>query len=117
MPAGDGCLAVASGAGHAESKVELPKVSKIDTLDNNPEARLSQALRSLAAASSGQAPAEVGETLTRAFRQHHARRRARRRAAVLGTILVLSLPALLLLKRPGVPAPVASATHSPSASS
>lgn len=89
-------------------------MSEIDPLHDNPEARLSQALRLLGAASASprQAPAEVGETLMRAFRGHHARRRARRRAAIVATILVLSLPALLLLRRRETRPGPNTATHS-----
>src|SRR5262249_40031321 len=89
---------------------------EIDPLKNNSDVRLSQALRSLAAASSSHAPAEVGETLARAFRQRYARRRARRRAAILVTIVVLSLPVWLLLKRPRVVAPTGTITQTAPAS-
>src|SRR5262245_47913594 len=87
---------------------------EIDPLDNNSEVRLSRALRSLAAASSSNAPPEVGETLARVFRQRHTRRRARRRTVILVTILVLSLPALLLLRKPRVEKPGDTATQSAS---
>jgi len=50
--------------------------------DLRPDARLSQALRGLAASSRRGAPAEVGAELATAFRRHHARRRLVRRVSV-----------------------------------
>lgn len=89
-------------------------MSGIDPLHDNSEARLSRALRLLAAASasSSQAPAEVGETLARAFRQRHARRRAVRRAAVMAALIVVAVPALLLLKKPWIHTPPKAVTQS-----
>jgi hypothetical protein len=74
---------------------------------NNSEARLSKALRSLAATSSGSTPLEVGEALVGAFRRHHARRRMVRRGAVAAAIVILvALPAVLVLsRREGVETP------------
>jgi len=67
---------------------------------NNSEARLSKALRSLAATSPGSAPSEVGEALAEAFRRHHTRRRMVRRSALAAAIVTLiALPALLVLSR------------------
>lgn len=53
--------------------------------DVKSDARLSEALRGLAASSRRGAPAEVGTGLAAAFRRHHARRRLVRRASI-GTI-------------------------------
>ena len=53
--------------------------------DLQSDARLSEALRGLAASSGRGAPAEVGAGLATAFRRHHARRRMVRRVTV-GTI-------------------------------
>jgi hypothetical protein len=55
---------------------------EIDMPENNSEARLTGALRSLSTSASTSAPAEIGEVLLGAFRRHHARRRVRRRAAL-----------------------------------
>ena len=67
---------------------------------NNSEARLSQALRSLAATSPGSAPPEVGDALAQAFRRHHARRRVVRRSTIAAAIVILlALPAALVLSR------------------
>lgn len=63
----------------------------------NPEARLRQALRSLSANSSAEAPPQIGEALTGAFRRHHARRRAVRRTAMAAVIFCVVLPATVLL--------------------
>jgi len=53
--------------------------------DLKSDARLSEALRGLAASSGRGAPAELGAGLAAAFRRHHARRRLIRRVSV-GTI-------------------------------
>jgi hypothetical protein len=50
--------------------------------DLKPDARLSEALRGLAASSGRGAPAEVGAGLTAAFRKHHARRRLVQRVSI-----------------------------------
>jgi hypothetical protein len=85
---------------------------QIDPHQDNSEARLTRALRSLAAASSRQAPAEIGETLARAFRRRHARRRALRRTALIAATVLVAIPALLWLKKPWVHAPVNTITQS-----
>jgi len=50
--------------------------------DAGPDARLTEALRGLAASSRQGAPAEVGAGLATAFRRHHVRRRLVRRMSV-----------------------------------
>lgn len=87
-------------------------MSKIDPLHDNSETRLSRALRTLAGASPTQAPAEVGETLARAFHQRHAGRRIVRRVALLAAIIALGAPALLLVKKASVQTPPNTVTYS-----
>ena len=65
----------------------------------NSEARLTKALRSMAAASAHNAPPEIGDALAQAFRRHHARRRAVRRATMTAAALIIVLPAVLLASR------------------
>jgi hypothetical protein len=66
--------------------------------DLKSEARLSQALRGLAASSGRGAPAELGAGLAAAFRRHHARRRLIRRVTVgtiaAGLVVVIGLMSL-----------------------
>jgi hypothetical protein len=84
MLAGNGGFAAASGASDVEDEVELAKMREIDPQsgDLKSDARLSEALRGLAASSGRGAPVEVGTGLAAAFRKHHARRRLVRRAGV-----------------------------------
>ena len=63
------------------------------------DVRLKAALRKLAAGSPGDASAETGATLARAFRHRHARRRQARMAAVVGLAACLAVSAGLLLKK------------------
>lgn len=65
----------------------------------NSEARLTKALRSMAAASARSAPPEIGDALAQAFRRHHARRRLVRRATMTAATLIIMLPAVLLVSR------------------
>jgi hypothetical protein len=97
--AGNGGLAAASRAGNVEDEIELPKMREIEPQSGDPlregqnaDARLSVALRGLAAASRQGAPVEVGAGLAMAFRRHHARRRLVRRVriAALAACLVLA---------------------------
>jgi hypothetical protein len=87
---------------------------------NNSEARLTKALRSLAATSPGSAPPEVGDALAQAFRRHHARRRVVRHSTIAAAIVILlALPAAVVLsRRHGVPTPSGNAggtvTNAPS---
>ena len=75
--------------------------------DNKSEARLRESLRSMAAATRRNAPAEIGDTLAIAFRRHHARRRLVRRVSLLATVFVTGLlSALLLSRKNGAEAPV-----------
>src|SRR6476469_2050952 len=87
MFAGNGGFAAASGACDVENEVELSEMHEIDPQsgDLKSDARLSEALRGLAASSGRGAPAEVGAGLATAFRRHHARRRLVRRVTI-GTI-------------------------------
>jgi len=65
---------------------------------HNSEARLRQALRSLSASSPAEAPQQIGDVLAGAFRRHHARRRAVRRAGIAAVVcLVLSAMVLLMV--------------------
>jgi hypothetical protein len=84
MFAGNGGIAAAPGAGNVENEIELSKMREIDPQsgDLKSDARLSQALRGLAASSGRGAPAEVGAGLTVAFRKHHRRRRLVRRVSI-----------------------------------
>ncbi len=63
------------------------------------DARLSEALRGLAASSHRGAPAEVGMGLATAFRRHHARRRLARRASVATLAACVALAAGLMSLR------------------
>jgi hypothetical protein len=87
MFAGNGGFATASGARDVENEIELSEMHEIDPQsgDLKSDARLSEALRGLAASSGRGAPAELGAGLARAFRRHHARRRLVRRVTI-GTI-------------------------------
>lgn len=68
--------------------------------ENNLEARLTNALRSMAATSASSAPPEVGDALAKAFRRHHARRRmARRTTWAAALILIVGLPAVLMISK------------------
>jgi hypothetical protein len=84
MFSGNGGFAAASGAGDVENEVELAKMREIDPQsgDLKSDARLSEALRGLAASSGRGAPVEVGAGLAVAFRRHHARRRLVRRVSI-----------------------------------
>jgi hypothetical protein len=67
---------------------------------NNSDARLTEALRSMAAASATSAPPEIGDALAQAFRRHHARRRMVRRSAWLAALaMAIALPAIFLAFR------------------
>lgn len=63
----------------------------------NADARLSVALRGLAAASHQGAPAEVGAGLATAFRRHHARRRLVRRVSFAAVAACLAFAALITM--------------------
>ena len=65
----------------------------------NSEARLTRALRSMAAASAHSAAPEIGDVLAQAFRRHHARRRLVRRAKMTAAALIIVLPGVLLVSR------------------
>ena len=67
--------------------------------DTAADARLSDALRGLAASSRHGAPAELGAGLATAFRRHHARRRLIRRASVAALAACLALVAGLMSLR------------------
>jgi hypothetical protein len=65
--------------------------------DPHSDARLTEALRGLAAASRQGAPAEVGAGLATAFRRHHARRRLVRRVSIAALAACLVLAASMML--------------------
>jgi hypothetical protein len=67
--------------------------------DGVADARLSSALRGLAASSRRGAPVEIGAGLATAFRRHHARRRLVRRASVAALAACLALAAGLTSMR------------------
>ncbi len=73
---------------------------EIDSIHDNSEARLRRALQSLSASSATDAPPEIGDALTRAFRRYHARRRAVRQTAITAAVFAVLLPAVVLLVRP-----------------
>jgi hypothetical protein len=76
---------------------------EIDSTRNS-EARLRQALRTLSANAPGEAPPQIGDALTGAFRRHHARRRAIRRAVITAVLVAVLVPAAVILRRqPAVP--------------
>jgi hypothetical protein len=106
--AGNGGFTAASRADDVEDEIELSKMREIDPQSGDPlsegqngDARLSVALRGLAAASRQGAPAEVGAGLATAFRRHHARRRLVRRMSIaaLAACVVLAI-GLMLMRSP-----------------
>jgi hypothetical protein len=74
----------------------MSEMREIDSTHNS-EARLRQALRSLSASSPAEAPPQIGQVLTGAFRRHHARRRVVRRTAVAAVVFCVFLPMMVLL--------------------
>jgi hypothetical protein len=70
-----------------------------DPLKDTTDARLSDALRGLAASSRCGAPAEIGAGLATAFRGHHARRRLVRRVSIGTLAACLALVAGLISMR------------------
>ena len=68
-------------------------------IDPQPEPRLTEALRRLAASSPQSAPPQIADGLLNEFRRHHARRRWTRRAGVLGLAACLALAAALVSTR------------------
>jgi hypothetical protein len=67
--------------------------------DSAADARLSEALRGLAASSRHGAPAQLGAGLATAFRRHHARRRLVRQATVAALAACIALAAGLISMR------------------
>jgi hypothetical protein len=98
MLAGNGGFAAASGASDAKDEIELSKMREIDPQsgDLKSDARLTEALRGLAASSRRGAPAEVGTGLAAVFRKHHARRRLVRRVSVGAIVAGLAVVAGLM---------------------
>lgn len=99
MFAGYRGFAVASWPRDLEGKVELSEMREVDSTHDNSEVRLRRAMRSLSAALPGNAPPEISDALAGAFRRHHARRRAVRRASVAAAIFAVLLPAAVWLTR------------------
>jgi hypothetical protein len=106
MLAGNSGLAAASRAGNAENEIELPKMREVDPQSGDPlregqnaDARLTVALRGLAASSRQGAPVEVGAGLATAFRRHHARRRLVRRTSIAALAACVALTIGLMLMR------------------
>src|SRR5262249_12889490 len=89
-------LAPASRPRHVEDQVELAKMHEIDP---QPEPRLTEALRRLAASSPPSAPPRIAAGLLNAFRRSPARRRWTRRAGGLGFAACLALAAALVSMR------------------
>jgi hypothetical protein len=67
--------------------------------DSKSDARLTEALRGLAASSGRGAPVEVGTGLAAAFRRHHARRRLVRRMSIVALAACLALAIGLITMR------------------
>jgi len=90
---------------------------EIDSQSGNPledtplDARLTGALRGLAASSRQGAPAEVGAGLATAFRRHHARRRLVRRVSVATLAACIVLAASLLSMRSTHQEPAKAVVH------
>jgi hypothetical protein len=105
MFAGNGGFKAASRADYVEDEIELSKMREIDPQSGDPlkdsavDARLSGALRGLAASSRRGAPAELGAGLVTAFRRHHARRRLVRRVGVGALAACVALAAGLMSLR------------------
>jgi len=103
--AGNSGVTVAQGAGDVEDEIELSKMREIDPQSGDPlkdsaaDARLSDALRGLAASSRRGAPVEIGAELATAFRRHHARRRLVRRVSVAALVACIALAAGLISMR------------------
>ena len=112
MFAGNGGVTSASCESDVENEVELSKMHEIDPHSGDPlkdaatDARLSEALRGLAASSHCGAPVEIGAGLTTAFRRHHARRRLVRRVSIgtLAACLALAIGLISLHSRHEAPA-------------
>jgi hypothetical protein len=93
-------------------EMELSKMHEIDPQSGDPlkdaatDARLSEALRGLAASSGRGAPLEIGAGLATAFRRHHARRRLVRQASIgtLAACLTLAAGLISLRSRHEAPA-------------
>src|ERR1700676_1427332 len=95
MSRGNNCLAAASSQANVESPVGMPRMCEM----NQPDSRLSAALRRLGAVAPRGAPPALGDMLKDEFRRHHIRRTRERNARILlaaaclaasvGTFLVL----------------------------
>src|SRR5260370_23015829 len=95
MSAGNNCLAAASSQVDVESPFGMPRMCEM----NQPDSRLSAALRRLGAIAPRSAPLGLGDMLKDEFRRHHVRRRKERNvriflaaacmAAAVGTFLIL----------------------------
>jgi hypothetical protein len=115
--AGNSGLAAASGASHVENEIELSKMREIDPQSGDPlkdaagDARLSEALRGLAASSRRGAPVEIGVGLATAFRRHHARRTLVRRVSVAALAACLALVAGLMSLRSRHETPAKEIVH------
>jgi hypothetical protein len=68
-------------------------------VDTQPEPRLTEALRRLAASSPQSAPPEIGAAVLNEFRRHHARRRRIRQTGVAALVASLALAAALVFMR------------------
>jgi hypothetical protein len=68
------------------------------------DVHLTSGLRAMAAAAPAEAPRELGDALTKAFRRHHARRRALRRSTfALVVLAVIFLAGRILVQKPVPP--------------
>jgi hypothetical protein len=114
---GNGGVAAASSADDVEDEIELPKMCEIDPQSGDPlkdatvDARLSEALRGLAATSRQGAPVEVAAGLATAFRRHHARRRLVRQVSIGAIAACLALTAGLISVRLSHKAPARIMVH------
>ena len=81
--------------------------------DGAADARLTDALRGLAASSRHGAPAQLGAGLAMAFRRHHARRRMVRRASIAALVACLALAVGLISIRSRHEAPAKEIVKEP----
>src|SRR5882762_2944735 len=96
MSVGNNFLAAASSQVNVESPAGMPRMREM----NQPDNRLSAALRRLSAIGPRSAPPALGDVLKREFRRHHLRRRRERNARIFlaAACLAASVGAFLILR-------------------
>lgn len=82
---------------------------EIDKNESASDAQLSKAMRRMARDSPLGAPPEMAEMLAGKFRQHHARRKTKRRIAAAGIVACLAVGLTVLMTKPA--SPPAVGTH------